>query len=376
MIMLIKQCNQHALWWCALQYCSAQANNYLKIIFLAPMTLLDLYEKLRLLEMHLDKAVLKKKLLVEESHYKRIKCTKRLRLFVNFELFEDSFLLKIDGRVINDFTNTTELRMSDVLKNVCVKLDFGDKEEDTAKRIKRSDGCSELHEKVLRKCYEWSKTKNDVIDCFELNLEDMPEKVTVLLEFENTFDRYKLAAPVRKLFNKETETKTGLLIDLWKYIRLNRLITETSDFIVTCDEKLREIFDCDHFKILDMPRLVSALLLPLDPLIFEIPAQNNYTSNFDVPIDVDDFYEFPVMYSNNVIFQLDQKIAGLFDTLKRANTKCEVLKKFSANPNSFINDWIIRQGHLLKGSKFDANNKTFYDPMIQETIFNMLQSYK
>ncbi|ELQ74460.1 SWI/SNF transcription activation complex subunit [Trachipleistophora hominis] len=340
------------------------------------MTLLDLYEKLRVLEMHLDKAVLKKKLLVEESHYKRIKCAKRLRLFINFERFEDSFLLKLDGRVINDLTNTTELRMSDVLKNVCVKLDFEDKEEDSGKKIKSNDGSYVQPEKTVREFYEWRKSKNDMLDCFELNLEAKPEKITVLFEFENTFDRYKLISPVRQLFKKETETKTGLLIDIWKYIRLNRLVIEADDFTVVCDEKLKEIFGCDQFKILDMPELVSPLLLPLDPLILEIPVQKNYTSNFDVPIDVDDFYEFPVMYTNNVIFQLDQKIAGLFDILKRNNAKYEVLKKFAANPNSFINDWIIKQGHLLKESKFDVNNKTFYDPMIQETIFNMLQSYK
>lgn len=339
------------------------------------MTLLDLYEKLRVLELHLDKTVLKKKLLIEESHYKRIKCTKRLRIFLSYELFEESFLLRIDGRVINDLTNTTELRMTDVLKSICVKLNFN-KEKRQNKKKKTNDKEAAPSNNAVKEIYEWSKCKNDVIDCFELNLEALPETITIFIEFENTFDRYNLAPSLSKLLKKETETKTGLLIDLWKYIRLNRLITDSEEFTITCDEKLKEVFGVDEFKILNLPKLVNSFLLPLNPLILEISAENNYKSNFDVPIDIDDFYEFPVMYSNNAIFQLDQKIAGLFDILKRNNTKYETLKRFAENPTVFVNEWVLKQGHLLKNSKFDANNKTFYDPVIQETIFHMLQSYK
>lgn len=345
------------------------------LCYFTPMSYLDLYEKLRMLEIHLDRAVLKKRLLIEESHYKRIKCTKRLRVFLDFKLFDGAFLLKIDGRVVNDFTNTTELRASDVLKSLAVRLQFSDKQENASKRAKNSfstaittDGNNEF--------YEWKKHRDDMIDCFELNLDRVPDSITVLLEFENTFDRYKLPHSVSELFGKETETKTGLLIDFWKYIRINRLNIEPHSFLVTCDDALKKIFGVPHIKLLDLENLVTPFLLPLDPLIFHISTDNNYTNNFDVPIEVDDFYEFPIMYPNSAIFQLEQKIADLFDILKRYNGRYEVINRFSKDPVSFINEWIIKQAHLLKESKFDANNKTFYDPLVQETIFNMLQDYK
>merc|ERR1712137_194853 len=128
------------------------------------MPLLKLYEKLRNLEIHLDRAILKKRLLNEESHHKRIKCTKRLRVFLKYEKFEDSYHLQIDGRVVNDLTGSTTLKTTDLLKSIVVKLNHNS--ENTI--------------------FEWSKSTNDMIDCFELSGTEKHDSITLVLEFENT----------------------------------------------------------------------------------------------------------------------------------------------------------------------------------------------
>jgi len=52
------------------------------------------------------------------------------------------------------------------------------------------------------------------------------------------------------------------------------------------------------------------------------------------------------------------------------------LKKFAANPNKFINEWVIQQTPILKKQQLHVDHKTFYDPVVQQTIFEMMQSYK
>lgn len=324
------------------------------------MLLLDLYDKLRNLEMHLDKAVLKKKLMKEESHNRRIKCTKRLRFFIKYEKFDDSYHLQIDGRVINDFTNSTPLKMSDLLKSVIIKLNQADNAQS----------------KDYKSIFEWSKSNSDFIDCFELNGIENHNSITLVLDFENTLDKYRLSDCLSKILNKETDTQTGVIIDIWKYIRLNRLVIDSETYRVTCDEIFKELLGVDSFEFLDIPKLILPHLLPLDPIFITIPCQNNYTYDFDVPIEIDDFFEFPLMYHNSTIFQLEQKIANLIDNLKRLYHKINILKKFSENPDEFINSWIIEHHFALKKQPFNVDHKAFYDPIVQQTIFEMMQSYK
>lgn len=80
------------------------------------------FHNLRLLENTLNKAALKKYLEFEEQHNSRLKCYKRLRLFTNIKI-GNGFKLRIDGRVINDYRNVVETRMSELLKKVVVVLD-------------------------------------------------------------------------------------------------------------------------------------------------------------------------------------------------------------------------------------------------------------
>lgn len=321
------------------------------------MPLLDLYEKLRELEISLDKAVLKKKLSNEESHHKRLKISKRIRLFIKYTKYDDSYHLQVDGQVIGDFADHSNFKITDVFKNVVVRLN-SDKESNS------------------NSIFEWNKKISDNFDMLELNGTENHNSIEILFDFENTFDKYKLSSDLQHVLDKETETKTGVLIDLWKYIRLNRLIADYTNYMVKCDEKLQKLFKTDSFQLLELVELIDDHLLPLDPLIVQFDSTKDFTRNFDVPIDLDDFFDFPVLYKSNFIFQLDQKIHNLFESAKAIRNKIKILTEFNENPSKYINDWIIKNGISLRKQHFELNHKTFYDPLVQQTIFEMMQYYK
>lgn len=328
------------------------------------MPLLSLYEKLRTLENELDRAVLQKKLLNEESHHKRIKCTRRLRIFTKYQKFKNSYHFQVEGQIISEFTNSSNIKMTDVLKNIIFKLN------------------NENNKDII---FEWTKKENQHFDSFELTGTEEHDSISLVLFFENTLDKFKLSDPLKIFLEKETDTKTNILIDLWKYIRLNNLITDSNTYFVQCDEKLSEIFDKPDFQLSELPEMINEHLLPLDPLIVEIPTKdiiyndsknNILENNFDVRIDMDDFFEFPILYQNNTIFQLEQKIMNSFESLRNLKSKIDTLTKFSEDPEGYIKKWIFKHGVDLKKPHFDLDHKAFYDPLVQQTIFEMMQSFK
>lgn len=367
--------------------------------FAPKMPLLDLYEKLQKLESYLDKAVLQKKLLIEESYHKRIKCSISARMGIKFEKFKDSYLLQIDGRVISNLLNGHNIKITDILKRIVVQLNQENNSEqnhsdntvvpfslsdtnlqpteDKETRISQSTNIFKFSKTDTfdSRIFEWSKSENENIDRFELIGTEKHGSITILFEFENLLEKYKLSQTLQNFLLKETETKTGVLIDLWKYIRLNRLVTDYNTYNVKCDDKLVRTFNIESFPFIELPDLIANHLLPLDPLVVENPSRQNYTRKFDIPMEIDDFYDFPVIYQNNLICQLDQKILNLFETLKVLRSKIDTLSKFSDNPTHFINEWLIDNGAFLKNQQFNLDHNTFYDPVVQQTIFEMMQSY-
>ncbi|KRH92405.1 SWI/SNF transcription activation complex subunit [Pseudoloma neurophilia] len=326
------------------------------------MPLLSIYEKLRELELHLDKAVLRKKLLIEETHHKRIKCSKNIRIAIKYEKFEKGYHLQIDGRILNNFMNNTNVKFTDIFKNIVVVLNSAQKQKNDSNQ---------------QRIFEWNKNDylKDNIDSFELSGTENHDSLTIMFEFENVLEKYKLSNMFQQLIDKQTDTKTGAIIELWKYIRLNKLISDYNGYIVKCDKKLQEMFNMETFQLIELPDLIELHLLPLDPLFIEIPTDKKYIRKFDIPVELDDFFEFPVIYQNNYILQLDQKIMNLFEVLKNIRTKITTLKSFSNDPHHFINEWLLKHGASFRKQQFNMDHHTFYDPVVQQTIFEMMQCY-
>lgn len=289
------------------------------------------YERLKAAEEKLDKAVLRQRLLIEELHCQRIKCTKRLRIFVE----PTPISLKVSGRVINDYRNFTELRMSDVLKRFYIQVFFGDRTE----------------------IFEWVKGRV-CVDTFELDGLDGMKGAKLIFDFANLRDTFRLSDGLQKLLNKRTESRTNFLIDLWKYVRLNNLVQRG---VVHCNADLKAIFNVDSFRMEELD--LSDHLLPLDSLFVDVDLSKKEV--FDVEMAMDDLVDFPILYSNKKIHMLKRKIEELQEMIKNCKERVDVLSKFSEDPIGYINRNAVNE---------DRN--FFYDVLVQDLIFKILSTNK
>lgn len=287
-------------------------------------------EKLKLIEEKLDQAVLKQRLLIEEMHCQRIKCTKRLRIFVDAA----PNALKISGRVINDYKNFVELKMSDVLRRFYVQIFYDDRTE------------------IL----EWAKARQSV-DSFEVDGLRGAKRMRLVFDFVELRDTFRLSDPLQRLFNKRTENRTNFLIDLWKYVRLNNLLRGG---VVRCNSELRSIFKRDTFKLDELD--LSEHLFPLDSLVVDVAGDREI---FDVEMDVDDLVDFPVLYANKKIHALKRKVDELQEIAKNCRERIDVLAKFAADP----------LGHVDRHVLSDERN-FFYDLLVQDLVFKLLNTNK
>lgn len=289
------------------------------------------YEKLKEAEEKLDKAVLRQRLLIEELHCQRIKCTKRLRVFVE----PTPVSLKVSGRVINDYRNFAELRMSDVLKRFYIQVLFEDRTE----------------------IFEWAKGRA-CVDSFELDGLDGMQGAKLIFDFANLRDTFRLSDGLQKLLNKRTESRTNFLIDLWKYVRLNNLVQRG---VVHCNAELKAIFKVDTFRLEELD--LSDHLLPLDSLIVDVDLGKKEI--FDVEMEMDDLVDFPVLYSSKKIHMLKRKIEELQEMIKNCKERVDVLSKFAEDPVGYINRNAVNE---------DRN--FFYDILVQDLVFKILSTNK
>lgn len=289
------------------------------------------YERLKAAEEKLDKAVLRQRLLIEELHCQRIKCTKRLRVFVE----PTHVSLKVSGRVINDYRNFAELRMSDVLKRFYIQVFFEDRTE----------------------IFEWAKGRTSV-DSFELDGLDGMKSAKLVFDFANLRDTFRLSDGLQMLLNKRTENRTSFLIDLWKYVRLNNLVQRG---VVHCDADLKAIFKVDTFKMEELE--LGDHLLPLDSLVVDVDLGKKEI--FDVEMEMDDLVDFPILYSSKRIHLLKRKIEELQEMIKNCRERVDVLSKFAADPVDYINRNVVNE---------DRN--FFYDILVQDLVFKILSASK
>lgn len=289
------------------------------------------HEKLGTVEEKLDRAVLRQRLLIEEMHCQRIKCTKRLRVFL--EPGEGS--LRISGRVINDYKNFAEMKMSDVLRRFYVEISYEDR----------------------REILEWTKGRGSV-DAFEVGDIEKATGVRIAFDFCNLRDTFRLSTGLQRLLNKRTENRSNLLIDLWKYARLNNLMRGG---VVHCNEDLRAIFGTETLRLDELD--LSRHLLPLDTLVLDVDLGRRET--FDVEMDVDDLVDFPVLYSSKKVHALKRKAEELREMVKSCRERVDVLGQFIPDPAGYIDRNIVCEGRNF-----------FYDILVQDLVFKLLSASK
>ncbi|EOB14256.1 SWI/SNF-related matrix-associated actin-dependent regulator of chromatin subfamily D member 1, partial [Nosema bombycis CQ1] len=291
----------------------------------------DKFNKLKKIDSKLDKLCIEKRLHTEAEHLKRIKCTKTLRLFIKSTI-SNSIFIRIDSRVINDFKNHEVMKITDLIKRMCVifnsdlesTLDYYnkilnnkvDEQVENDDKIKPSSNLSV-------EIFEWNKTDNESINSFELRT-------------------------------------------LWKYIHKNGLI-KPGEIEIKADDKLKKLVNKDKFLFTDIPEIITDHLCPIDNLVIDIPTDSFYKEIFDIPIEVDDLYHLPRVHSKEV-YNYEKKIEMLIEFKKRLKDKKDILSKFSNNPIEFINRWIC-----LDSTDYYTKTQFVLNKSVQDLLYEMIE---
>lgn len=138
---------------------------------------------------------------------------------------------------------------------------------------------------------EWHKSANQAdVDGFEIKRHgDENVKVKVILHVDNSPERFKLSPELADVLAIDVETRPGIMMALWQYIKFHQLQDPEDKRNINCDQKLATVRHhiclvpgeshqfCIHSP---MPQHVHSLPLPpysISPLAFR-PTQDLFPS--------------------------------------------------------------------------------------------------
>jgi len=366
-----------------------------------------LKDKLEQLNIKIDEIALQKRLEIEAEHLKRIKCTKTIRIFTTFS----GSTLKINTRVLNDFTNEEKTSFWDMVRRVCVcfnaNLEDGVKKdlEEYAKsenastdelgsgehkesEIKSTDNTEhKLEDNTKDKSedeaqnkatinsnsdkkydngnsfiFEWTKSCNS--DGFAVPLNDSYTSIQILIKLKNQRKIYKLSKGLRDLLKKYTDTKYNIMKDLYKYVN-NKKLNDYATSNVMCDAELQEIFKVPSFNFNNIGTLLEPLLEPICYCLINL--ENNKNQVWDIELETDDLSQMPVLYPSNVL-QMEKMIEDNRTLKKKISDRISVLEEFIEDPVLFINRKIALESDGI-GTK-----TAFYDDLsVQTALYELIR---
>ena len=90
---------------------------------------------------------------------------------------------------------------------------------------------------------EWHKSPNQAeVDGFEIKRHgDENVKVKVILHVDNSPERFKLSPELADVLAIDVETRPGIMMALWQYIKFHQLQDPEDKRNINCDQKLAAV---------------------------------------------------------------------------------------------------------------------------------------
>ncbi|PKK72158.1 hypothetical protein RhiirC2_710595 [Rhizophagus irregularis] len=297
-----------------------------KLDTLVPESLL--YTELQNFEKRLDATIMRKRLEVQETINKPMKIKRTLRVFIS-----------------NTAVNQNPQRDSE-------SNDIGFGDTNVPAWILKIEG----------RLLDWNKTNNtEGVDGFEIKRKgDTNVKCKIFLNLDKQPPRYKLSEDLASLLGIKEETKTGVILALWQYIKHHNLQDNIEDKrFINNDARLESLFNCPRMAFPQIPELINMHLQPIDPITIDYTIrvdkefhQSRYA--YDIEVEVDDPNKLRLLsvFNNNAsqreVQNLDDKIVQCVQSINNSKTKRDFLLNFAKSPVEFINKWVASQSRDLE----------------------------
>lgn len=245
------------------------------------------YKNLRDLEKRLDAAIVRKRLDIQDSISKTVKKYRTMRIWITNTVENQPwqgatgqngsatnpgsgrYKVRIEGRLLDDDTDPTAPEDSDNEGNEtqangdAMDHDGKDAKKNAPKRSKQRfshffktitvdfDKSSTANPEEV-KTVNWTKpqlpantvTLPPTADFDSLQFSRASQEnlnVTVSLVRDETPERYKLSKDLAEVLDVEEETRSGIVLGIWDYIRAMGLQEDEEKRLVRCDHRLRSV---------------------------------------------------------------------------------------------------------------------------------------
>ncbi|KAJ5084423.1 hypothetical protein NUU61_009002 [Penicillium alfredii] len=384
------------------------------------------YKSLRDLEKRLDAAVVRKRLDIQDSISKSVKKYRTMRIWIS-NTVEDQpwqgagsnpgsgrYKMRIEGRLLDDDTDPT-VPDSDEEGGEGEAADEDAMDHDAAEGDKAKKSSSKKEHQRFSQFFKtitvdfdkpptanpeevkpvnWTKpqlppnttsappsAEFDSLQFSRASQENL--NVTLSLVRDETPERYKLSKELAEVLDVEEETRSGIVLGIWDYIRAMELQEDEEKRQVRCDHRLRSIFGREQMFFPQIPESIGHHTSPMDPikLPYTIRVDEEFHKNatptiYDIRVAVEDPLRTKMMAltqnpqyaaSMRQITSLDEQIALIIQALTHSRARHSFYTALSKDPATFVRRWINSQrrdletilGEATRGGGEDGSGPEF-----------------
>ncbi|KAF9885500.1 SWI/SNF complex component snf12 [Aspergillus nanangensis] len=372
------------------------------------------YKSLRDLEKRLDAAVVRKRLDIQDSISKTVKKYRTMRIWISNTVesqpWQDGsapggnpgsgrYKVRIEGRLLDGDTDPTASEESGdeddgegesgQANGDAMDHDGADAKKAEKAASKRSkqrfsqffktitvefDRASSVNPEDIKPVH-WAKPQLppnavslpptadfDSIQFARASQENL--NVTISLVRDETPERYKLSKALAEVLDVEEETRSGIVLGIWDYIRAMGLQENEEKRLVRCDHRLRSIFGRDQMFFPQIPESIGPHTSPLDPikLPYTIRVDEDFHKDptptvYDIQVAVEDPLRAKMLaltqnpqYTTGLrqITAMDEQVALIIQALTHSRARHSFYTALSKDPATFVRRWINSQRRDLE----------------------------
>ncbi|KAI5172786.1 SWI/SNF-related matrix-associated actin-dependent regulator of chromatin subfamily D [Nematocida sp. LUAm3] len=358
--------------------------------------LMALFNSLMQTEKRLDEAITKKKMIVEEAHFKRIRKPGLIRLNVLVERNMDNSLFILVGgkikieeeheehsetyplgeyvkRLLIDLSNKTPIPQD---PSSLLKTENNDYSSNSTTRTTLNSSSNSF--------FEWTNAGDQTtISEFEAKTTFEAEKGKLYISLLSYTGRYKIYQELADAIGISSGTRPFILLAIWKYITSQKMKDQKNTKVILCNDIFKKLFNTKEILFSEIITRLDEFISPLEMISmdFSIPHLPGSKSNtsYDITVELDNnTKEYAYSDSSNLSI-LNKKINDILLRIDKQNEKIISLNQFISNPKTFISQWISESSkslHLVADDLYDANEGFFMQKEVQESVYQLLQNYK
>ncbi|KAI9776162.1 MAG: SWI/SNF complex component snf12 [Geoglossum umbratile] len=375
------------------------------------------YRELRDVERKLDAAMMRKRLDIQDSVNRNVKRYKTMRIWISntaenqpwqansldenaFDFstgIEATYKVRIEGRLLDDEDDN---ELSDIEDSEDENADKDDDAMDEGNVEPKSKAKAKLPPQPRKKLphffksitvefdrskslqpdattqIEWKKPPHQAgapnltlaadFDCLEFERKgDENINCTINLVRDENPDRLRLSKELAEVLDTDEETRAGVVMGIWEYVKTMGLQEDEEKRGVRCDERLRAIFKQEAVYFPQIPELILPHLSPLPPLQlpYTIRVDPTYHTSppeptiYDVRVPLDDplrtqmasVLSSPTYPTTlRALTALDEQLATLVQAIAHSRAKHGFFSAMGRDPAGFVRRWTSSQKRDLE----------------------------